>query len=163
SSSIENVNIVGTIGIRLDNPVQVSLRSVNFNPVRSVSLVGNNDLALVINGGHDNWLGQINVLGWERAIPAAGGHFNVFFLRFEVNHIGLNLGVAPDGSIAPLTNSTFAGITEEANDTGFNLANVQNSYFESISGQGSSNAPTGMSVTGIAIGALSKNVTFAAT
>jgi len=65
--------------------------------------------------------------------------------------------------MAPLTNSTFAGITEEANDTGFNLADVQNSYFESITGQGSSNAPTGMSITGIAIGDLSKNVTFAAT
>src|SRR5215831_1026233 len=163
SSSIENVNIVGTIGIRLDNPVQVSLRSVNFNPVRSVSLVGNNNLAIVMNGGHDNWLEQINAVGWQEAIRATGDHLNVFSSRFEVNHIGLNLGVAPDGSIAPLTNSTFAGITEEANDTGFNLANVQNSYFESISGQGSSNAPTGMSITGIAIGDLSKNVTFAAT
>src|SRR5262249_33610709 len=119
SSSIENVNIVGTtIGIRLDNPVQVSLRSVNFNSnldIRSVSLVGNNDLALVINGGHDNWLEQINAVGWQEAIRATGDHLNVFSSRFEVNHIGLNLGVAPDGSLAPLTNSTFAGITEEAN------------------------------------------------
>ena len=166
SSSIENVNIVGNIGIRLDNPVQVSLRSVNFDPnvdIRSVSLVGNNNLALVINGGHDNWLEQINAVGYQEAIRATGDHLNVLSSRFEVNHIGLNLGVAPDGSIAPLTNSTFAGITEEANDTGFNLANVQNSYFKSISGQGSSNAPTGMSITGIAIGDLSKNVTFAAT
>jgi len=160
------VNIVGNIGIRLDNPVQVSLSSVNFNPLvdpRSVSLVGNNNLALVINGGHDNWLEQITVLGFQEAIRATGDNLHVFSSRFEVNHIGLNLGVAPDGSMAPLTHSTFAGITEEANDTGFNLADVQNSYFESISGQGSSNAPTGMSITGIAIGDLSKNVTFAAT
>ena len=166
SSSIENVNIAGNIGIRLDNPVQVSLSSVNFNPLvdpRSVSLVGNNNLALVINGGHDNWLEQITVLGFQEAIRATGDNLHVFSSRFEVNHIGLNLGVAPDGSMAPLTNSTFAGITEEANDTGFNLADVQNSYFESINGQGSSNAPTGMSITGIAIGDLSKNVTFAAT
>ena len=166
SSSIENVNIVGNIGIRLDNPVQVSLSSVNFNPLvdpRSVSLVGNNNLALVINGGHDNWLEQITVLGFQEAIRATGDNLHVFSSRFEVNHIGLNLGVAPDGSMAPLTNSTFAGITEEANDIGFNLADVQNSYFESITGQGSSNAPTGMSITGIAVGDLSKNVTFAAT
>jgi hypothetical protein len=131
--------------------------------VRSVSLVGNNNLALVINGGHDNWLEQITVLGYQEAIRATGDNLHVFSSRFEVNHIGLNLGVAPDGSMAPLTNSTFAGISEEANDTGINLADVQNSYFESITGQGSSNAPTGMSITGIAIGDLSKNVTFAAT
>src|SRR5262249_45367615 len=108
-------------------------------------------------------LEQINVQGFQEAIRATGDHLNLFSSRFEVNHVGLNLGVAPDGSIAPLTNSTFAGITEEANDTGLNLANCQNCYFESISGLGSRNAPTGMSISGITIGGLSKNVTFAAT
>src|SRR5262249_36324770 len=93
SSSIENVDIGGTIGVRLDNPVQVSLRSVDFG--------GNGNLALVINGGHDNWLEQIQVMGYQEAIRATGDHLNLFSSRFEVNHIGLNLGVAPDGSIAP--------------------------------------------------------------
>jgi hypothetical protein len=163
-ATLENTEISGNVGISLKNPVNVSLRSLNFDAIvdiRKVSFTGNNNLAIVLDGGHDNNLEQINIAGWQEGVRAAGDRLFVYASRFEVNHVGLNLGVLPDGSAGALTNSTFSGVTFEANDTGINLANTKNCFLSTISGQGSSNAPTGMSQIGINV-TQSANVTFSA-
>ena len=163
-ATVENAEIIGTVGILLNNPVNVSLRSLNFDPnvdIRHVPLTGNANLGIVLNGGHDNNLEEVNVMGYLEGVRATGDRLFMYASRFEVDHVGLNLGILPDGTAGTLTNSTFSGITFEANDTGINLANCKNCFLSTISGQGSSNAPTGMSQIGINV-LECNNVTFSA-
>jgi hypothetical protein len=164
-ATVENVEVTGNVGLSFANPVRVALRSLNFDPqvdIRNVPLTGNNNLAIVLSGGHDNILEQVDVLGWQEGVRATGDRLTIFASRFEVNHTALNLGIAPDGTPGKLSNAAFSGVTFEANDTALNLANCQTCFFAALSGQGSSNAPTGGSVVGINIDA-SSNVTFSST
>src|SRR5262249_4531928 len=73
----------------------------------------------------------------------------------------MNVGVDPSGNNSLLQNASFAGISMEACDTFINAADCINSSFEGIGTQGSTNAPSGQSQTGLVVGN-SQNCTFSA-
>jgi hypothetical protein len=155
-SSMENVQVSGNIGIDLVNPFMFSMRSVVFN-----GWGGNNgsNIGLLAFGGTGMTVEGCDFMHWQEGLRATGSELAVFASRFEVDHIGMNLGVDPSGNNSQLQNSSFAGISMEACDTFINALDCINSSLEGIGSQGSTNAPSGMSQVGLYVGA-SQGCTF---
>jgi hypothetical protein len=146
-SSLQNVQVSGNIGIELVNPFMFSMRSVQFN---GSAYYGSN-IGLLVSGGRGCIVEQCDFIGWREGLRAAGSGLMVYASRFEVNHIGMNLGVDPNGNSSPLMDSSFAGISMEANDHHIIVQDCANCSFAGIGTQGSSNAPSGMTIDGLVV------------
>jgi Bacterial Ig-like domain (group 3)/Pectate lyase superfamily protein/Domain of unknown function (DUF4214) len=156
-SSMQNVEVTGNIGIELVNPAMFSMRSVQFNG----SAFYSTNIGLLVSGGTGCTVEQCDFMGWKEGLRASGLGLAVYASRFEVNHIGMNLGVDPNGNSSPLQNASFAGLSMEANDIFINALDCINSSFEGIGIDGTTNAPSGQSQVGVFVGA-SNGCTFSA-
>jgi hypothetical protein len=98
--------------------------------------------------------GQTHISGCDftalaEGVRLSGVGFSLTGSRFEVNKIGMNLGVREDGSTWLLSAGDFAGISMEANDTAIAMKSVNMSRFSGILALGENSSPSGGSQYGI--------------
>ena len=144
-SSFENVSVTGWNGIVI-SAFSVSLRSVRFNGTG----VKTSNIGLLSDLGTDITCTGCDWSGWTEGVRASGCGFNILGGRFEVNHIGMNLGNCADGSSWSLSNSFIGGVSFEANDLDIYCYSA-NATYSGITSHGSTNAPSGYSQNGIII------------
>jgi hypothetical protein len=86
-------------------------------------------------------------------VRLSGTGFSLTGGRFEVNKIGMNLGIRENGGTWLLDRAFFGGISFEANDTAIWMQHVVSSSFTGIAIQGSAASPSGGSQYGIRMNA----------
>ena len=121
TSSIRRCQISGTTCLDMRSCNRCSLQSAYLNP----SVLG-----IQVYGGANNTLEEwtINIRNTEGLRAGDTKSLQVYCARQEAVHNAFNLGIAPDGSPAPIYDCAFMGIEMEANDYFFTMANCQNCF-----------------------------------
>lgn len=88
-------------------------------------------------------------VGWENGIRAWGSWGGARTSRFEVNKVGVRLGVDYTGTNSAALGSSIDGCTFEANDNGLDMHLAYGCKVGGIFIQGTTNAPSGLSVKGL--------------
>jgi hypothetical protein len=89
--------------------------------------------------------------GWGEGLRTAGAGFSLTKSRFEVNWLGMRLGADPCGTNYGFSRGFFAALSMEANDRHIVAQDIGYCAFSGIGTQGSTNAPSGLSTTGLQI------------
>lgn len=108
-------------------------------------------VGIAVHSGGGCLIDTPDASGWSEALRLCGPGVSVLGGRTESNHIALSLGTDVDGTSFPLDRSFIGGISGEANDYGLGCYNASGCTFAAISMGGSSNAPSGQSITGLVV------------
>lgn len=145
--AIRDVGISAYIGIYFEiNMFTILIEQVRLNgpaghPAGSIGILA---------GGHTEII-STDIVGFEHGIRAFRTTVNVTGCRFEVNKVGLVLGMDQTGASSALQRSAIVGNSFEANDTAVLAFNVVNTFIGGLGLQGSTNAPSGQSQLGLDI------------
>lgn len=105
-------------------------------------------VGILSSGAH---LDAVDVTGWDHGVRAWGANFHACSMRFEVNKVGLILGIDADGITHNLYATSVDALTFEGNDTAIEIRSLVASTLNNFLIQGTTNAPSGQSLYGIRV------------
>lgn len=153
-SSLRHVRATGGTGVHLVNPAYVSIRSLD-------TYGSGRETGIMVDGGIGVTIESLGATALQEGLRATGRNLSVYASRFEVNRIGMSLGVNPAGNPSPLSYASVMGLHMEANDVAIRAVNCANCAFAGVSAQGSTGSPSGLSRVGLDIGASRNSVVYA--